>query len=199
MPRKRRRYLGKLATPIIWHAGPTFEGFVSQERVREFWTKHDLHHREEEASVNKQIAKKITLLMQFYGITNENDLGALALALATEHVPGFKILPQSGARRGRKRKWDGPTLEALRAAVLSVTQKLNFTNRQALHLISENDKYRATWGPPASYRGSKLAWVETLESRLYDANRYQDLVELGLCNFPAKSAACPDRVVRWGC
>src|SRR5262249_17022527 len=47
----RRRYLGKLATPIIWHAGPTFEGFVSQERVREFWKKHDLHQREEEASV----------------------------------------------------------------------------------------------------------------------------------------------------
>jgi hypothetical protein len=106
----RRRYLGKLATPIIWHAGPTFEGFVSQERVREFWKKHDLHQREEKESVNKQIAEKIKLLMQFYGITNENDLGALALALATEHVPGFKILPQSGARRGRKKKWDGPML-----------------------------------------------------------------------------------------
>ena len=56
MPRKGRRYLGKLATPIIWHAGPTFEGFVSEKRVKEFWKKHDRHEREMKETVNKQIA-----------------------------------------------------------------------------------------------------------------------------------------------
>ena len=176
MPRKGRRYLGKLATPIIWHASPTFEGFVSEKRVKEFWKKHDRHQREMKESVNKQIAEKLSLLMQFYGIANENDMGALALALATEHVPGFKIVPQSGAKRGRKKKWDGPMLQALSHAVLSVKEKHRFTDRQALHFISENDQYRATWGSPASYRGSKLQWVETLESRLQDAKQYQALV-----------------------
>jgi hypothetical protein len=57
-----------------------------------------------------------------------------------------------------------------------VKQKHSFTDRQTLNFISENDEYKVTWGPPASYRGSKLQWVETLESRLQDAKRYDAFV-----------------------
>jgi hypothetical protein len=183
MPAKRRQYSGKLATPIIWDVSPTFEGLVSDERVKEFWKRHNRHQRKVKQRVNKQISEKLSLLMEFYGIANKNDMGALALALATEHVPGFKVLPQGGKKRGRKKMWDGPNLQALLQAVLTVKEKHRFTDRQALHFISENDEYAVIWGPPVSYRGSKRQWVETLESRLQDAKRYGAFVESFFADF----------------
>jgi hypothetical protein len=183
MPRKRRQYSGKLAKPIVCDAPPTFEGFVSEKRVKEFWKKYNRHQRKVKDSVDKQIAEKLSLLMEFYGIANKNDMGALALALANEHVPGFKVVPQGGKKRGRKKMWDGPKLQALLQAVVTVKEKHRFRDRQALHFISENDQYAATWGPPVSYRGSKLQWVETLESRLQDAKRYDAFVASFFADF----------------
>ena len=186
MPRKLRRYSGKLATPIIWDAPPTFEGFVSDERVKGYWKRYNRHQRRVKESVNKQISEKLSLLMEFYGIAN-NDMRALALALATEHVPGFKVVPQGGKKRGRKKIWDGPKLQALLQAVLTVKEKHHFTDRQALHFLSKNNEYAVTWGPPGSYRGSKRKWVETLESRLQDAKRYAAFVTSFFADF-AKNA-----------
>jgi hypothetical protein len=187
MPRKRRQYSGKLAKPIVWDAPPTFEGFVSEKRVKEFWKKYNRHQRKMKDRVDKQIAEKLSLLMEFYGIANKNDMGALALALATEHVPGFKVVTQGDEKRGRKKMWDGPKLQALLQAVITVKEKHRFTDRQALHFISTNDESAAIWGPPVGYRGSKRQWIETLESRLQDAKRYNAFVGSFFADF-AKSA-----------
>jgi hypothetical protein len=187
MLHKRRQYSGKLAKPIVWVASPTFEGFVSEKRVKEFWKKYNRHQRKMKDRVDKQIAEKLSLLMDFYGIANKNDMGALALALATEHVPGFKVVTQGDEKRGRKKVWDGPKLQALLQVVITVKEKHRFTDRQALHFISTNDEFAAIWGPPVGYYGSKRQWIETLESRLQDAKRYDAFVGSFFADF-AKSA-----------
>jgi hypothetical protein len=187
MPRKRRQYSGKLAKPIVWDAPPTFEGFVSEKRVNDFCKKYNRHQRKVRDRVDKQTAEKLSLLMDFYGIANKNDMGALALALATEHVPGFKVVPQGDEKRGRKKRWDGPKLQALLQAVLTVKEKHRFTDRQALYFMSRNDEFAATWGPPVGYRGSKGQWVETLESRLQDAKRYDAFVRSVFADFAKRA------------
>jgi hypothetical protein len=156
--------------------------------MEELRKKRDLHQQEQEESVKKQIAEKMMLLMQVYGIADENDMGALALALATEYVPGFKIVLQGRVKRGRKRKWDGPRLQELLAAVLSVKEKYDYSDRQALKFISNNDEYRAAWGPPGSYSGSGLLWVESLEARLQEAKGYSALVASVFAHFHQRSS-----------
>jgi glucose-6-phosphate 1-dehydrogenase len=100
----------------------------------------------------------------------------LAWALASEHVPGFRIVPESRPK-GRKKEWHGEKLQALYDAVQSAKNQHNFNDRQALTFISNNSLSAKTWGRPANYKGSKKQWVETLESRLQDAKRYVAYIE----------------------
>src|SRR5262245_7594020 len=44
-------------------------------------------------SIENEWLVKLNLLMDEYGITDKTDFLSLALALAIEHVPGFKIDP----------------------------------------------------------------------------------------------------------
>jgi hypothetical protein len=176
MAAKRRRYTGELATPIVWRDPPTFEGAVTPARVKEFWRNYERHQREAEQRIAEKLLQKMTLLMKHYRIVDEN-LAVLAWALASQHVPGFKILPETKIKKGRKRKWDGPRLENLLHTVHSVKEQHRFTDRQALAFIVNNHQHAATWGLPSNHKGSKQAWIETLESRLQDAKRYVSYIE----------------------
>jgi hypothetical protein len=172
MPAKRRRYAGELATPIIWPAPPTFEGAVTDERVQNFWRDYENHQRDVEQRVTQKILQKMSLLIKHFEIADEDDAAALALALATEHVPGFKIVQEGKPKKGRKKYWDGEKLMALHSAVQQVRHHHNFNDRLALKFISNNSQWSKNWGPPPGYKGSKKQWIETLESRLQDAKRY---------------------------
>ncbi len=173
MASKRRRYSGELATPIVHPASLTFEGAVTDERVRKFWRKWKRHQREAEQQVTQKLLQKMSLLMEYYGISDGNDTTALAVALAFEHVPGFKVVPESRPKKGRKKDWHGGKLQALYDAVQSARKQHNYNDRQALKFISSSNLLLGrTWGPPPNYKGSNKQWVETLESRLQDAKRH---------------------------
>jgi hypothetical protein len=176
MPRKQRRYVSELANPIVWPALPTFEGAVTAKRVKEFWGRWKRDQRDAERNVAQALLRKISLLMKHHGIADERDMAALVWALASEHVPGFKIVPETKTKRGRKKEWDGLKLQELYDAVHSVKKNHNYNDRQAIKFISSNYQYSAEWGPPATYTGSKKQWVETLESRLQDAKKYATYV-----------------------
>jgi len=177
MASRRRRYAGELATPIVWPAPPTFWGAVTDERVKEFWRNYERHQQEAEQSVEQQLWRKLSLLMKHFKIADENDTMALVWALASEHVPGFQLVPEGGPKKGRKKEWHGEKLLALYDAVQSAKNQHNFNDRQALTFISSNSLPAKTWGPPANYKGYKKQWIETLESRLHDAKRYVAYIE----------------------
>jgi hypothetical protein len=173
MGAKKRRYTGELATPIVMPAPPTFWGAVTHERVRRWRKACQQHQQEAENRAAKKLLEKMSLLMKHYGIADENDMGTLAWILAYEHVPGFHIMPETMTRRGRKPKWDVPTLQKLLDTVNSLKRQHGFTtDRQALMFMVSNEQHAMTWGQPSSHKGLKQQWVESLESRLQDAKRY---------------------------
>jgi hypothetical protein len=177
MPAKQRRYTGELAKPIVWPEPPTFWGAVTNERVHKYWRDYKNHQRNTERRVNQKLLQKMSLLLKHFKIADEGDAAALAWALAFEHVPGFKIVPEQKAKRGRKKEWHGGKLQALYDAVRLVRSKHGYNDRQALKFMSTNSEFASTWGRPMDYRGSQKQWVETLESRLQDAKRYVSYIE----------------------
>jgi hypothetical protein len=150
---------------------------VTEERVKEFWRNYERHQREVEQSVAQQLERKLSLLMRHFKIADENNTMALVWSLAFDHVPGFKVVPEGGPKKGRKKEWHGEKLQALYDAVQSARSQHNYNDRQALKFISSNPQLAKTWGAPANYRGSKNQWVETLESRLQDAKRHVAYIE----------------------
>src|SRR5947209_1928887 len=120
MPAKQRRYAGELAKPIVWPNPPTFWGGATEERVHKYWRDYENHQRKTEQRVNRKLLQKMSLLMKHFKIPNVGDAAALAWALAFEHVPGFKIVQEEKAKRGRKKEWHGGKLQALYDAVQSV-------------------------------------------------------------------------------
>jgi hypothetical protein len=174
LSKTRSRYVGELASPIIAPSSLSFSGAVTDKRVNEFWKQHARQERKIERAVHKKFAEKILLLFDNYGLDPKGGLKALVLALATEHVPGFQITVPKKTRRGRKREWDFQRLADLLAAVRSIKeQHPRFTDKQALsHLVSRS-QHRAHWGRSANRKGSQKQWIETLESRLHDAKRWE--------------------------
>jgi hypothetical protein len=176
-PVNRRRYTGELAAPIIRPAPPTFEGAVTDERLQQFWDSAERHWHEADDLVAQKLREKMSLLMAHYGIADETNLAALACALASEHVPGFRIEPETKTERGRKRIWDGPKLQNLFEAVRSVREGHNLNDRQALTLLVNSHAPNSPWRPPSNHKGTKQQWIETLESRLQDAKQYINFLE----------------------
>jgi hypothetical protein len=170
-----RRYTGKQASPIRVPAPPVFSGAVTAERKEKFDQESAQYRKEASAAVERQIEGKIKALLKHHKIGGR-DMEALARALAKTHVPGFKVLVDSGGqKRGRKTLWDGPKLTALYRDVEEVKTPQRRTDRQALTFLVKNDPDR--WGPPKGYRHRERQWIETLESRLQDAKRYDRFVE----------------------
>jgi len=177
---RTRRYTGGLASPIRIPAPPTFSGAVTTKRHKEFQESWARYQKETEAAVSLQKEEKIRLLLHHYGILGR-DMEALALALASAHVPGFQVIG-GGQKRGRKTLWDGPKLTALYRDVQTVKTPQRRTDRQALIFLVKNDPER--WGPPKGHRHNERQWIETLESRLQDAKAYRRFIESFPIRFP---------------
>ena len=176
--RKAGGYKGELASPIICPSPPTFEGAVTKKRLAEFSRIRARHGREAEKATREKRLAKLSLLFEHYGIGNKRNMRALVLALASEHVPGFKIAAEKKPRRGRRLEWDPDKLFALLEAVRKAKTRGGLTDKNALWLIATNAEFAVTWGfpPDRASQSQKQKWIETLQSRLNDAKRLEKLM-----------------------
>jgi hypothetical protein len=139
-------------------------------------------------AIHHELVKKLRLLMKHYGIADEGDWFRLAVALATDHVPGCQIEcplvglplgfsgPVTTAKKkgGRPSKWGVDRLDSLLSAVETEKTRHGIkTDREALSRLAR----RQEWSRPATHRGTADQWIETLESRLQDGRTFQRLVE----------------------
>jgi hypothetical protein len=126
--------------------------------------------------------EKLPLLMEHYGIADKTDYFSLALKLAIDHVPGFRIGGSSdhlklehgeygkvlGNKRGRQREWTRERLDRLLDAVEEIKKRYRYrSDREGLQVLAG----RKEWSRPANHRGGFKAWVKTLANRLQEARQ----------------------------
>jgi hypothetical protein len=140
-------------------------------------------------AIEKRRVEKLRLLMDYYGIADHANFFSLALALAIDHVPGFRIDPTplrreqisdglalvvQDNRTGRRLEWPPERLDSLLSAVEDAKRKHGLsTDREAIAVVARN----RNWGQPANHKGNREQWLETLESRLQDAKRSKREIE----------------------
>lgn len=123
--RKPVRYLGTLNAEIV------------PEKLGRNSTLAQL--RAVETDILKRRIDKLRTLCMHYGISNESDPEAyfkLALSLASEHVPGFRIARKKGAKMGSSR---GVRDGAIFVAVADRKQEKNETTIDACKYLAWHD------------------------------------------------------------
>jgi hypothetical protein len=132
--------------------------------------------------------------------SHKTNFFRLALALAHEHVPGFKLDltlrldgPDEGPwlvvqdnNRGRPSEWPEKRLDLLSAVEQAKKRHNLSTDHDALSLLARHGK----WSRPAGPRSEQ--WLKTLKNRLAEARRVAVLVrtaEAGLLD--AQLASLP--------
>jgi hypothetical protein len=169
---KKRRWKGELAKPIYVGTIPTIETTDGESDDCEKW-------------IREELVEKLALLMEHYEIADKDDFFGLALALAKDHVPGFRVVRNAPLRLrhgnwgavirsnvGRRLTWTPDRLNRLLDAVEETKKKNSLsTDREALEVVALN----RDWSRPANHRSDLKQWLETLESRLQDAKRLRPL------------------------
>jgi hypothetical protein len=162
MKSKKPRYKGELRKPI-------YRGSIPIERTDE----------EPPEWIEQEIIEKLPVLMEHYGIADKDDYRSLALALAKEHVRGFRVVRAAlkldhgtwGAVIGKRRpkKWPRERFLRLLNAVDEAKRRHGFsTDREAIRFII---MHKGEWSRPNNRDEEK--WLETMESRLQDAKRIE--------------------------
>jgi hypothetical protein len=211
--RKKSRWTGELAKPIRVRVdrqlGLAITDPETVTRANEEMT------RLAGEAITRRVHEKLHLLMEYYSIPDKDNWFSLALALATDHVPGFQWewplieLPVdwegnssssfSGPvtinrkKVGRHKEWGFDRLERLLVAVEQEKAQHGVrTDRDAISRLAR----RREWAPPATHRGEVQGWIETLEARLQDAKRFRRLVEQTENNLKAllKNSGNPKRI-----
>jgi hypothetical protein len=160
----KHRWKGELAKPI--HIGS-----IPIETMEP--TNHYL-----QANIENSFAKKLSLLMDHYAITDKTNFFSLALALAIDHIPGFRVVPATLklkhgnwgavilANRGRQRAWTSKRLNALMDAVEHTKKKFGISkDREALEILAQ----RGEWARPPNR--SLQQWRKTLQNQWALARR----------------------------
>jgi hypothetical protein len=140
--KKAHRWKGELAKPMLVVLGIPFTGLCHPEQANAL----------EEKAVWEARVEKLGLLMEHYEIVDKTDYLSLAVALAIDHVPGFRVgrchelfnleHPEErvrgadgaeqvlaaygkvlGPKRGRRRKWTPERLGCLLNAVEQIKKK----------------------------------------------------------------------------
>jgi hypothetical protein len=191
---KKKKWTGELKKPIrVRVARPKGLAVTDAETVMK--ANEEMERLACDAIYSERM-RKLHLLMEHYGIADKDDWFCLALALATDHIPGFQIEwplvalsfvanpsekelreagfsgPVTTAKKGggRPSKWDFDRLEKLLSAVeLEKAQYGVKTDREALLRLA----LRREWSRPATHRGTAEQWIKTLESRLQDGRAFQ--------------------------
>ena len=170
---KQSRYKGELNSPIDIVPPPlAFWGPVTDKTRDEYEAAVARQESEfQELLVDIQ-ERRIRQLAEHFGIDPNLEAEALwprlAIRLASEHVPGFRL--RTG-RSGWPKLWPDERLNDLRITVEQVKRKLGCTDRDAFKFIATDDEYSAKWGKPGASKEELRKWIESLESRLQDAKR----------------------------
>jgi hypothetical protein len=178
----KHRWKGELAKPIrpkvIRPRGLRVTADTVAAANREM---DDLYRK----AIEKEYLAKLILLMDECGIADKTDFFSLALALAIEHIPGFKIDPTplrleqiddqgvqlvvQDNREGRPPEWPLKRLNNLLSAVEETKRKQGLSkDREALSVLAQ----RGEWARPANHRGGPEQWLKTLKNRLAEARRF---------------------------
>jgi hypothetical protein len=181
---KKIRWPGELAKPIRVER-PQGLSIIDPETVAK--ANEEMTRLAAEA-VTRRVLEKLRFLMAHYSIADKDDWYHLAVALATDHVPGFQVewpiveVPPDfqgpvleRKRAGRPTEWDFDRLEQLLVAVEQEKARQGLsTDREALSQLAMR---RREWARPATHRGDRQSWIETLETRLQEAKKYKRLLE----------------------
>jgi hypothetical protein len=162
MKTRKRRYKGELAKPIRVGSIPIKATSEESEKIKR--------------GIQQGAIEKLPLLMEHYNIADKDDYFSLALALAIDHVPGFQVVSAKlklkhgywGAviRDTKPTAWPPERLLRLLSAVKETKQGRELSSdREALKSLMRKGEWRRPLGR------DEHKWLETLESRLYDAKR----------------------------
>jgi len=172
--KKPHRYKGELAKPLL-------AGVYLTDKM----TGAELDTCLEQAIFESRV-EKLALLMEHYGIADKTDYFSLALELAIDHVPGFRIgrarellkLEHGdygkvlGNKRGRQREWTLERSDRLVDAVEETKKRYHYrTDREALEVLARHTE----WSAPANHRGGFRAWIKTLTNRLQEGRQNRRL------------------------
>jgi hypothetical protein len=159
----QHRYKGELAKPILASVYFTMTVAELDDALQQ--------------TIHKARLEKLKLLMAHYEIPDKTDYLSLALTLAIDHVPGFRIGRASellrlehgdygkvlGSKRGRPRELTPELHDSLRSTVERTKRECRLqTDREALRIIAR----RQPWSRPANHRGDFDQWIKTLQNRL---------------------------------
>jgi hypothetical protein len=170
----KHRWKGELAKPIYLGTIPGIEatkGWLKGpdgKRLRaDRWT---------QAVIWNELVWKLDLLREHYKIKSKQDFFSLALCLARDHVPGFRVVPDVPltfkrgkgwggvirAGKGRPLTWSLERVNRLRSDVRRAKTKNQFqTEREAIeHIIQTSQE----WRRPVSR--SLEQWRKTLQNQL---------------------------------
>jgi hypothetical protein len=172
----KHRWKGELATPIrpkvIRPGGLRVTKKTAQVANEEM---EDLYRR----AIEEEYLVKLELLMGHYGITDKTDFPSLALALAIEHIPGFRIDPTplrleqiddqglklvvQDNRKGPRRKWSLKRLNNLLSAVEETKKKHGLSkDNEALSVLANHPE----WSPSGNYRGEPRAVAQNTKKSI---------------------------------
>jgi hypothetical protein len=163
------RWKGELAKPLLVGVALTNKNL------------EDLDARLEQAIYESRV-EKLALLMEHYKIADKTDYFRLALELAIDHVPGFRIGRASellklehgdygkvlGNKRGRQREWTPERSDRLVDAVEEIKKRYRYrTDRKALEDLARHTE----WSRPTNHQGGFREWIKTLTNRLLEARQ----------------------------
>lgn len=169
------KYSGRLSEPVVKaRLGPLADDSAVQN---------------ESTRIAGELVKKMPLLFEAHGI-EEGNYAALAMALATAHVPGFKIIQPAG----RPEEWTAADKAALRVDIdLLKAEKAAegraITVRDAIKLVMQSE----TWKPRAAKaegKDGKLK-ISSIEQHYYAA-RQQTKAAIGWLEMATKAKAFDD-------
>jgi hypothetical protein len=148
-----------------------------------------------EKAIAEAQQRNLSLLCRRYALA-ENDYELLALSLAIQHEPGFRVVDRQitslpltntdasgfsgpvlikdgvliSERTGRPIDWPPERLVQLLKAVQ--TERKRSGVKKDLDALKRLAR-RREWAPPPNHRGEFRAWVRTLQSRLHDAKKFR--------------------------
>ena len=129
------KYPGILNEPMVFHAPSMAAALLGYEPSKDRETANE--------KSGEQFFSRVIALFEYYKIDLNKDGAAmlLALALAQDHVPGFKYKDINKRGRGRPGKWKGFKSIELYADVKQLANQ-GHSDLNACRILAENPKYR---------------------------------------------------------
>lgn len=154
------KYTGVLNKPIVRRTQGLFAAALMGDQDAQSRVEADLKDHD------NQIRERIDALCRHYGVdlSSEDAFLHLAMALARDHVPGFRVVFGAPPRRGRRKRWQSTKLVELLADIWALEAQ-GKTPHSACRILASNPKYRSR------YKGLQAA---TLYRRYQEARTSDD-------------------------